>query len=377
MDKIAEQRQGAISTPLPESTSPPNAPEGNAPRTRQFRSRRSVSFDEVHVREYARCLGNNPSTTHGPPISIDWGYEPMKSITVDAYEQVRPSLDRRGVSELQVPSTVREAMLRQHTDCTKQDIADAVKEVRQSRHERQMTVALQEFESYQLVWEGVQRKWARWIKRRPSKLREIELLWEKAAEQPIRSTNKQIVEPDELGVSNGTASTTSIHTNVTAGSGTTRTSGILRSSSSISQVGEVLKDDSSTDAEEEDHQDDNATGKICVVSPKRRNCGNKSPSGSRSHVIVAEDGTTIIDPSTSPISIGAQDSRRFMSSSSNASSGKVIVVQKDKSLDRQKKKGFFGRSVSDTTSDRVRRRGRVGVRRNVAPPTLTGAIVEC
>lgn len=63
---------------------------GMGQRNREGRNKlsRSVSFADVNIREYERILGDNPSCTSGPPISLGWGYspEPIK-LSVDDFER--------------------------------------------------------------------------------------------------------------------------------------------------------------------------------------------------------------------------------------------------------------------------------------------------
>jgi hypothetical protein len=46
----------------------------------------SVSFHEVNLRYYNQCLGDHPSTSYGPPISLDWDFAEAEPIAVDDYE---------------------------------------------------------------------------------------------------------------------------------------------------------------------------------------------------------------------------------------------------------------------------------------------------
>jgi hypothetical protein len=51
----------------------------------------SVSFHTVIIREYGRCVGDNPAVSSGPPISLGWDYLPNREVSVDHYESnIRP-----------------------------------------------------------------------------------------------------------------------------------------------------------------------------------------------------------------------------------------------------------------------------------------------
>ena len=140
-------------------------------------SKRVVSFDNVEIREYARCLGNNPATTHGPSLSLDWCYANMETINLEDYEKIRPP--RRKAAEMQIPGVLRETILKQHTECSKNDISESVKAIQSVRHQRQMCVAMQEFEYWHVGLESLKRKFRRWRNNTSTK-REQEMLWENA-----------------------------------------------------------------------------------------------------------------------------------------------------------------------------------------------------
>ena len=58
------------------------------------RRRKSVDFDEVHVREFSPCVGDNPSVTNGAPLSIQWNPCWEGTFPVDAYERFLFGMDR-------------------------------------------------------------------------------------------------------------------------------------------------------------------------------------------------------------------------------------------------------------------------------------------
>ena len=138
---------------------------------------RGVSFDSVHIREYSRCLDVHPATTSGPSLSIGWDFVETQPISVETYENSRPP--RRAAHQMQMPGTMRESIIKEHTDASSREIQQAVTEVQQSRNQRQLTVAMQEFEAWHVAFESMQRKFKRWIRKTSTK-REQELLWENA-----------------------------------------------------------------------------------------------------------------------------------------------------------------------------------------------------
>jgi hypothetical protein len=139
---------------------------------------RAVSFDRVEIREYSRCLGNNPATTHGPPLSIDWAYNKAGTFQLDDYESTRPP--RRISQQMLVPGFIREEILMDQTNVTKRQINATIAAIQVDRHRRQICVAMQEFEEWHIPLETIRRRLRR-FKKGISKQREEELLWENAA----------------------------------------------------------------------------------------------------------------------------------------------------------------------------------------------------
>jgi hypothetical protein len=168
----------------------------NAPNEKLL-PKRAVSFDNVEIREYARCLGNNPATTNGPSLSLDWCYAKMGTINLDDYELTRPP--RRRMDEMHTSGVQRLTILKEHTKCSKNDISESVEAIQIARHKRLMCVAMQEFEHWHVGLESLKRKVKRWRKNTSTK-REQELLWENADRimaEKRRLKNEQV--SDEFG----------------------------------------------------------------------------------------------------------------------------------------------------------------------------------
>merc|ERR1712038_1905772 len=65
----------------------------------------NVKFTNIYIREYQRTLGDNPAVSSGPPLSLDWEYDPNEKIlSVDDYEQEK---DGSGEKKKQVRALSR------------------------------------------------------------------------------------------------------------------------------------------------------------------------------------------------------------------------------------------------------------------------------
>lgn len=66
---------------------------------------KTVVFDHVEIRFYDQTIGDNPSTSSGPPITLDWRYDEEDIIKIDDYECGRPR--RRNSAELHLSDHLR------------------------------------------------------------------------------------------------------------------------------------------------------------------------------------------------------------------------------------------------------------------------------
>ena len=97
---------------------------------------KNVSFSHLEIRCYDITLGDAP-TSHGPPITLDWSYDKVKTAIygVDAYESCR---QRRTRSELIMPPSYREERLADE-GFTRSEIKRAIEEAQRAFKERQKT----------------------------------------------------------------------------------------------------------------------------------------------------------------------------------------------------------------------------------------------
>lgn len=138
-----------------------------APRQHQD-SPRGVRFNFVEVREYPRILGDNPSVTAGPPITLDWQHDRRTSVSfpLEEWEKAREN-DRRTKQEIRVPDHVREDWLIE-AGFSGTDLQRSVKEIEQLKKSRRSSITKSDFrDKTDVITENVKRKFGRVIGMRP------------------------------------------------------------------------------------------------------------------------------------------------------------------------------------------------------------------
>lgn len=108
-----------------------------------LKSKRSVSFDRIRIRNYDTILGDNPCTYKGPPISLDWDYYEQEPVLIHEYESFREGC-RRKIHEMRMPSFYRRRILEQ-SGTTPDEIEMREKEMKRIRKNRKRTTALLPF----------------------------------------------------------------------------------------------------------------------------------------------------------------------------------------------------------------------------------------
>jgi hypothetical protein len=99
----------------------------------------SVSFHTVIIREYERCVGDNPAVNSGPPISLGWDYLPDREVPVDHYEsEIRPSGPRTRKDFFLTPQKRFHILLDEWGFCV-QDICRAKDEAAEIKYQRQQS----------------------------------------------------------------------------------------------------------------------------------------------------------------------------------------------------------------------------------------------
>lgn len=102
--------------------------------------KRNVSFSNLLIREYDVALGDHPSCSFGPPISLSWKYKSERVVTLDEYETRRARWrSRRTPKQLLLSYNAREFLLKRRAGCTDEELSRAVKEVERVKMQRRMT----------------------------------------------------------------------------------------------------------------------------------------------------------------------------------------------------------------------------------------------
>ena len=100
-----------------------------------------VTFQNIEIRNYDITLGDNPSCTYGPPVSLDWHYAKAQNMPLDDYEKARGT--RRKSNQMQMNALYRRRMLTK--DFTVDEMQMVECETRKIRNGRERTKMLLPF----------------------------------------------------------------------------------------------------------------------------------------------------------------------------------------------------------------------------------------
>jgi hypothetical protein len=123
------------------------------------RTSSTVSFQSVNVREYERTLGDNPSCSYGPPVTLDWEYSNEQSISLDDYEKYRGM--RRNKCTMRLPARTRETMLKINMGFSDEEVQAVEKAIKKVQKSRSMTDVFSPFWRVEHMCGSAKRKMSR------------------------------------------------------------------------------------------------------------------------------------------------------------------------------------------------------------------------
>jgi hypothetical protein len=94
----------------------------------------SVSFGSVSIHSHQVILGDNPSVSGGPPLTLDWKAFESTTVDLEAYESYFDEDDgnkrrRRTYAELRIPQGRREKIIRESEGYRKANVRQVLREI--------------------------------------------------------------------------------------------------------------------------------------------------------------------------------------------------------------------------------------------------------
>lgn len=100
-----------------------------------------VSFDSVKIRSYQQTMGDNPSVSYGPPISLDWDFEEHDLQDIDVYEATK-GLSRRSLRQMALSYIKRKNFLAREYGFTEEELVQAKNDADKAKFLRGVTNTL-------------------------------------------------------------------------------------------------------------------------------------------------------------------------------------------------------------------------------------------
>jgi len=149
-----------------------------------------VKFNKICIREYQRCLGDNPAVSSGPALSLSWNYnQETEMLTVDKYESERG--ERRLRYELIVPRHLREQILKMECGVSRTEIASCIREINKIKAGRRQTTNNLNFAGVEEKAERLKRTFGKIVGLRKSNDKNMQILWEQAKTQDPEDSFKK------------------------------------------------------------------------------------------------------------------------------------------------------------------------------------------
>jgi hypothetical protein len=113
------------------------------------KSHKSVRWSTIDFYSHEMLLGDNPSVSSGPPLTISWKAHEHHPITVEEYEKFKPV--RRRKSEMLSPRQMREDLL-MGAGYNRSDLKEATTEAAAIRQMRHRSLKDGQFKAMILKW---------------------------------------------------------------------------------------------------------------------------------------------------------------------------------------------------------------------------------
>jgi hypothetical protein len=118
--------------------------------------RRNVSFSQILIRDYEMTIGCNPSCSDGVPVELDWAYQELVPLPVDAYEEHRGS-HRRSRQEMRLGPVMRRDIVRE-AGVSRGEIKEAQKMAAKIQRQRAATLSKASLMPIEAMIESAARK---------------------------------------------------------------------------------------------------------------------------------------------------------------------------------------------------------------------------
>jgi len=151
--------------------------------------KRTVSFDKISIRNYERAIVDHPAVSSGPGLSISWHYTERSHQSVDEFELSRSGTRKLSHVDLVVSREERERILREECGYARSEIAQCVRSVNVTKHNRRQTINNLSMQTCEETWQSVMRGVRRCCGMENNSEKEIKELW-KAAEESQPKINE-------------------------------------------------------------------------------------------------------------------------------------------------------------------------------------------
>lgn len=132
---------------------------------------KKVTFDALEVREYPIVIGDNPSCEEGPPLTIDWAFDPNTHFVIEIAQFELMRGERRCAEELKLDKPTRERVLLT-TGTTQKEIVGCIRKLRKDQHSRM--VSRNQDDSMHEKVENASRRFKKLVSRKSKYERDLE-----------------------------------------------------------------------------------------------------------------------------------------------------------------------------------------------------------